>query len=498
MTKRIKKHGFSTIELLIAFSVATIFITSSLLIAFGGQTAGLDTTLTNRGIYIVMNQIRDAVASTSERWASVTVPTPWAHAFYTQTNTVTDISPCTKFITSETSWSSENSRAHTLFESTLFASTSASLALGGNCDPFPPAEAWDSPKKYPNGITLSSVNAKDISVISRDGKRIVVLATTPQGSGNDALEDIYLYDISDPQSPALLGKINTGKGINAIAVSGIYAYAVQNDSTNQLQVIRLFDTAKSPSNPLYYLPALIGQVQLKNVSGAFPEGRSIAYYNNRLYIGTWNNNIPATSPEFLIYDVTSPSTPAFLSSNNINHSINSIAIQDSHAYLATTNNTGELMVVGVANPNSPAVVGRYDLPSSSNDAEAVYVLGQYAYLGLDRATGNNKDFLIVDISNSTSPSLAGSLKLGMNSGGSMVSGIAVVNGFAFVGTTDTTAEFRVLDVSNPANPKPNGCGPYINSAKISALGYMDGYVVIANQANEVLRIIYDTQGSACN
>ena len=35
-------YGFSTIELLFAFAIATIFMSGAVLIAFGGQTAGLD------------------------------------------------------------------------------------------------------------------------------------------------------------------------------------------------------------------------------------------------------------------------------------------------------------------------------------------------------------------------------------------------------------------------------------------------------------------------
>ena len=495
MKTSIQKFGFSTLELLIAFAVATIFFTGTLLVAFGGQSAGLDTTLSNRGIYTVMNQIHDAVASTTQNWGASVAPAPWANAFYTQTNSVTDISQCLKFVTATTSWSSEKSRPRYVFEGTFLASTSASLVLGRNCDPFPPNDPWDSPKKLPNGISIASINPTDVSVVNINGKRIAMLSSVASAV---AKEDIDEIDITDPQNPVLLGQLNTGKGINAVAVAGMYAFALQNDSTNQLQVIRLFDTTKSTSDPLHYLPALITQVPLQNVAGSFPEGRSIAYYNNKLYIGTWNNNIPATSPEFLIYDVTTPTTPTFLGSNNVGHSINSIAIKDSNAYLATTNNTGELMVMNITNSGSPSVLGQYDFPSNTNDAEEVYVLGQYAYLGLDRATGSNKDFLVINISNPASPSLTGSLKLNMNTSGAMVSGISVVNGKAFVGTTDTNAEFRVLDVSNPADPKANVCGPYNYSAKISALEYSNGYIVTANQANVALTIVYDTPGTICN
>jgi hypothetical protein len=370
--------------------------------------------------------------------------------------------------------------------------------LGGGCDPFPPSDTWDSPKKYPNGVTLSAVNANDVAVISNAGKRIAILVASPQGAGNDAAEDVYTYDLSDPANPIFLSKLNTGKGLNAVAVAGNYAYAVQNDSTKQLQTIRIFDTSYSTSDPLYYALATTSEVTLQNVAGANPEGRSIAYYNQKIYVGTWNNNVPANSPEFLIYDATVPSTPSLLGTYNLTHSVNSIAIKDSHAYLATTNNAGELMVLNVSTPSAPTLAGQYDATGSTLDAEEVYVLGTVAYLGFERATGSNYDFYTLNISTPTTPSLLGRLKLNMGNN-TMVAGIAVAGNYAFVGTTDTNAEFRVFDIRNPSIVTSVGsCGPYNYSAKVSAVTYADGYVYISNQANDALRVVYDTPGSTCN
>jgi hypothetical protein len=86
----------------------------------------------------------------------------------------------------------------------------------------------------------------------------------------------------------------------------------------------------------------------------------------------------------------------------------------------------------------------------------------------------------------------------MTNSTAMVSGIAVAGGFAFVGSTDVTGEFRVLDVRNPAQIVSNGCGPYNYAAKASAVKYVDGVVVVSNLANDALRVIYDTPGTTCN
>lgn len=493
--KKISEHrrGFSTIELLFAFAIATIFLSGIFVLAFGGQTAALDSSLENGGLYRITTLLRDAVASTTKNW-NVTLTT-WPTNFYAQGTTMTTISPCLKYINATTTWKTEKNRGQNLSLGTFVSSTSTAKAMGGGCDPFPPSDAWDSPKKAASGISIASVNPTDVAVVPVNGKRIAILSSTASAPAKD---DIFEVDVTDPQNPILLQSLNTGKGINAIAVGGSYAYAVQNDSTNQLQVIRLFDTTKLTTDPLYYKPALVTQTSLQNVAGAFPEGRSMYYYNNKLYIGTWNNNVPANSPEFLIYDVTVPSAPTFVGSNNLNTSVNDITVSGNYAYIATTQGANEFIVIDVSNPSAPTLAGSYDVPGSSIDAERVTVLGNYAYLGLDRATGNNKDFYVININTPTAPTLAGSLKLNMNNAGSMVTGIAVVSGLAFVGTTDSNAEFRVLNVSDPTNPKPNGCGPYNYSAKISALVYSNGSIITANQANIALTAIYDTSGASCN
>ncbi|MBI2474282.1 MAG: hypothetical protein HYV68_01135, partial [Candidatus Taylorbacteria bacterium] len=67
---RFKNKGAATIELLIALAVGVIFITGAALVSFGAQTAGLDTSLTKRGLDIGSNGINDRVAAVSVGWNS--------------------------------------------------------------------------------------------------------------------------------------------------------------------------------------------------------------------------------------------------------------------------------------------------------------------------------------------------------------------------------------------------------------------------------------------
>lgn len=501
--------GFSTIELLIAFSVGIIFLTAAMMVSFSdptlarqvslesGQAAALDVALDSTALASSTNKLGSTTAALMKNWSAIL--TGDHQGTYENVLTTTDVSPCLKEIINVTQWDNAfGARHREITFGTALGSMDIAKALGrGGCDPLP-AGSWDSPKKYPNGATISSVNANDITIIQDNGKRIAVLATTPQGGGNTSLEDLYTFDVTDPANPsAALGKIHTGKGINAIATNGEYVFALQNDSTNQLQVIRIFDTTKNVSDPSYYTPKVVATSSLKNVGGANPEGRSIAYYNNRLYIGTWNNNVPATSPEFLIYNVTNPISPTFLGSNNLGHSVNSISIKDSYAYLATTDNAGELTVINISTSSSPIVAGRYDLPSSTIDAEEVAVLSNRAYLGLNRVPGGGSEFLIINIATPASPTLLKGINLGLKNN-TKVTGIDVHDNYAFIGTNVSNEEFRVLNVTNPSSPAIMPCSPYNYSAAVSALQYFDGYIFLANQVNASLRVIYDSNGTSCN
>ncbi len=501
--------GFSTIELLIAFSVGIIFLTAAMMVSFSdptlarqisldsGQAAALDVALDNTGLASSTNKMGSTTAALMKNWSAILTGDHQGN--YKNVLTTSDISPCIKEIINITQWDNTfGARSRNITFGTALGSMDIAKALGrGGCDPLP-AGSWDSPKKYPNGAAIPSVNANDIAIVQDSGKRIAVLATTPQGNGNTSLEDLYTYDVTDPANPsAVLGKIHTGKGLNAIATNGEYVFALQNDSTNQLQVIRIFDTTKSVSDPAYYAPKVVATSSLQNVGGANPEGRSIAYYNNRLYIGTWNNNVPATSPEFLIYNVTNPTSPVFLGSNNLRHSVNSIVVKDSYAYLATTDNVGELTVMNISTSSSPVVAGRYDLPSSTNDAEEVAVLGTRAYLGLNRATGGGSEFLIISITAPANPSLLSGINLGLKNN-TKVTGIDAHDNYAFIATNVSNEEFRVLDVTNPSGPAIMPCSPYNYSAAVSSLQYFGGYIFLANQVNASLRVIYDSNGTSCN
>lgn len=500
--------GFSTIEILIAFSVGILFLSSAMMLAYNGvtptqhmtldssHTIAYDVTLDSDGLYRATDALAHHTASLVQTWHAPLMPSSenFGSVAFDTTPSIRDISPCMKELTTHLSWSLLHSRDHHITFGTALSNMDVAKAIGpSGCDPLPPG-TWDSPKKVLSGISLSNTIVRDIAVIRESGKRIAILGTTP---GTPLQDDMYLYDVSDPsQSVTLLDSLDTGNGILAVAYLRPYLFALQDMSTNQLQVIRLFDTTRTPNDPLYFVPTVVEQITLKNVAGAYPEGRSIAYYGGYVYIGTWNNNIPAYSPEFLMYDVHDPENPVYAGAYNLNHSINSIMVQESYAYLATTDNSGELTIMDVSNPASPTIKGKFDIPGSTADAEEVYVLGGKTYLGLAKNSGKD-ELLVIESSTPESPTLLGGVNIGLKSN-TKVTGIEVHGKFAFVGADMSPGEFRVLDITDPAHMVTEACSPYAIGIKIQDLQYADGYLFIANQGDTGFYILYDTPGSTCN
>lgn len=493
--------GFSTIEILIAFAVGIVFLSAAMMVAFSGQqsytgtgagiyngtstdvgqAAALDLALDNYGLATSSNRIGKIIANLTKSWN-----TPSGHGdggekindnlIYGNTSSIQDISPCMKEITSTTTWSSLNNRNHHITFGTAIGSIDQAKLYGrGGCDPTPPSD-WDNPVSFAS-MDVPAVSAKTIDAIHFQNKTIAVLGSI---AGADPKSDLYIFDVSDPDTPTPLGNLNVlGKGINDLVAINGYVYAVRDDNTNQFVIIDIHDLEN---------PTLIASKTFTNVSGAHPQGQTIAYYDNHVYIGTWNNNVPAGTFELVIIDVSDPLTPIQVGGYNLGHSINDIAVHDGYAYLATTNNTGELTVMNVQDHSTPTIAGTYDVPGSNRDAESLYLLNNRLYLGLMRSATAD-DITVLDIHNPNSIARIGGINLHMNGTVGVVS-ILVQGRFAFVGTSDTNDEFRVLDIQG-ANPIPYGCPPYNYSAHISEIAYADNLIFAANENNNSLRIIHD-------
>lgn len=196
-------------------------------------------------------------------------------------------------------------------------------------------------------------------------------------------------------------------------------------------------------------PSLVAcfNLDVSNSSNETADGISIASQGNYLYLGRQNNN----GYEFFIIDITTLSSPALLGKLTTGDTANDIAIKGIYAYIASSDNSGELTVVDISNPTAPTVAAKFNLTAANSgnanaDALALAVsTGNDLYL--TRTTSAGKEFYVFNISNPVAPTLTGSIDLNGN-----VKEIGVIGNYVYGASSDNSQEFQVIDVTTASSP----------------------------------------------
>ncbi len=520
---RFKNKGAATIELLIALAVGVIFITGAALVSFGAQTAGLDTSLTKRGLDIGSNGINDRVAAVSVGWNSSLDTSSGINpedGVYATLSVITDISDCRKDIPADSSWTSEGNRNFISKFVTSAANFDIARALGGDCDPLPPSGTWEAPKFYVNDEVMPpGTEPTDLDVFKNTKGKFALMTSRPTG----APQTLWLVDVTDPNNPLIqwgepgfpLAAYNTLDNKELFSVDVIvegdlaYAFVGSASSTAQFQVYKV-NFSNYPS-----VPPVITLVAWRALPEASTgEGRSIYFYDDKVYLGTQYLPcppacVPSVNNEFHIFNVTNRENPHWEASMDIDHKINDIEVVGDWAYLATSDNDNELMVIAL-NPSHPHYWEHPDIThfsfnaSGDFDGTSVKVIGNRAYLG--RVQGGSGSctagsFLVLDTGNPEVPTLfpgAGPINLGLNPGRQVV-GLEVKGELAFIATSDNNpahgpcgdgGPFLVYNIADPTNVALVSTCAFNFSEVSTGLDFLENTAYQTNSANDALRIIY--------
>ena len=497
-SRKIKHGGVAIIELLVALGISSLMLTAAVLVAFGGQTAGLDVGLTNHGLYRLDNHLGSTLALVMGDWDLATGEAlADSTNFYTGQSAVTDISPCLKSVNADIDWTSENNREQNISLNTLVSSVAAAKALGDDCDSFPPSD-WDTIGSLGTAnVSPAGTEGTGLDVSSINGHEYAFLTTSHD---NSATADFWVIDVSNPTGTLVpIASLNitddggSAKGLNAVDVAGDYAFAIRNDNTEQLQVIDISDP---------FDPRVVATSSIPDASSAV--ARSIFYYEEKLYIGTQYLPCPTCDPEqnneLHIFDVSDPLNPVPEASIDVDRNVNSIMVNgEGIAYLAT--GPGSIspytpLKIYDVDPNSPTYLSQIGAFNTTGNQQgrSVYLLGDTLYLGRDRATGSNKDFHIINVSNPSNLQEIGSKKLNLDPSNAAVITLTVQGRLAFLGTSDSNEELQIFDISDPNNIKPpSGCGNTFNFPQAATGVVFSKNLIFASvKSNDALRIIYDT------
>lgn len=482
------QSGTSTIEILIALVVIIFTTTTVILVIFSNQTVVLDATLTKEALYKVKGILEESRANSKSGFSQVQTFAS-VDGIYSKGLDVNTVSPCLKMVTSKMNWTSEFLRPQKVNLGTTFIDIPAALALGGDCGGTIPPPGGSTPHPYNlNSIDLTPSGNKASGLDTF--QKIVFLSAH---GANANWDDLFIYDTRNTTTstpPVFKFSLNTGPGLNAVDMihdnaAGDYIIFAANASTsNQFQVVRGPLDFSSP-------PVLIAEKALLGVdsTGSYPQGVSIFYLNSRVYVGTKET----AGPEFHVFDVLDPSNPIELGSKEINHNVNAIHVKDNKAYLATSANDGELIVLDVSNP-AISIPFLYEVNVggtlvNDEDATSIYILDDKIYLGRKNVnTSSEKDFYILKINNSSAPNEIGSKNIDLNGSGTYISGIRVVGSFAFISATDPNSPLTIWNVSNPSDIA------FISLFNFSqatvGVDYDSGILFTANETNDALRLIY--------
>jgi len=316
----------------------------------------------------------------------------------------------TKRVEAVVTWSFGPARQNTVRLPTYFTYWEAALCV------------WDT------GQVIATLDLPGVG----DGTAIVALEDKAYVTTKRSTSEFFIIDISNPLSPAILGKLEVGDHVQDLDISGNYAYLATSDSSKELVVVDI-SVPTSPSEVASY--------DIPDVGQAF----DVSIEENFAYVVTPQST---TGLEFHIFNISNPLSPALIGGLEINSHVYGVKAKDQWVYLATGHVNKELIVVDVSNPASPLELGSYDIPLAGANGQSVDVIrAGVAYLGTRANAGGIPEFHLLAVADPTQITLIGSYDVS-----GRVNGVGAGTGFALLATEKAGEEFMILDLSNPKNP----------------------------------------------
>jgi hypothetical protein len=414
MNPRPKTSGSMMLELCIALALFVIVIS--------GITTGMyyvDDEIKNIEKFrdaqsLTKTILTEAMIKTEKEFNSV-VSMSTTSDLFTMSLRVQDVSPCKKHLISDTYWNS-NLRSHNVSFGVFITDPDFTKKVGGDCDGY---ISSSSPI-----ITLQN-HSGEVDNATIDVLNSLIYSTETTATSTT------LTIFKDTTALASLQLDSTILDIDAINDT---IFAASASSSDQVIIIDTSDTSK---------PYIQNKKTLPGVSGSFPGGRSLKFFDNKLYVGTHRT----AGHEFHIFDVTDRAHPLWLGSKELNHNINQIIIRDQYAYLATSGNTKDIIILDISHPEAIVQIAALEL-SGNEDSQCLYVIGNLLYVGRAKAkSATNPEFVIVDISNPVNPTIIGSLYLGQT-----IKSIIVRNAIAYLLLGSTPSQIAEVNVIDPSHP----------------------------------------------
>lgn len=418
--------GFSTVEILVASSMAMSAIIGAGQVVVSAQLAVTHAELSNQAQQILHEQIQKFAALSYDQVGVIfeSVPNKTIEEQRDEFTIRIFLKPLTRFVDElniEVRWFERGQ----MFQPSqqLLVANSSIASWADSCTLF-----WDSSWLSPRlQQTITIPNNANLTDLDAQGNILVV--STDDASA--ASPDLFIVDITDPGQPQLLSSIDTGPGIAAIQLVGQMVFAANTSTVGQLQVI---DLANKQS------PQLMAQVQLASSGADGMRGKSLYVISNTVYVAMEKN----LASELYVVDIANVAAPQIRGSFETSTQINAIIVDQSLAYIATPTQK-QLRVLDVGNPGNIVELKSFSATGYQvQDGRSLDVIAGKIIFGRTVGGFNNPSnhelFHLEDNSSITklfSVDLAASAR-----------SIFWRDGFVFVGTNDVFKEWQVWITTN--------------------------------------------------
>ena len=258
------------------------------------------------------------------------------------------------------------------------------------------------------------------------------------GRVNSSGREFYIFDVSNPDVPTLVGQRALNGDPNDIAINGSYAYIASSDNSSELQIIDVSDPATIGN------PGKLTTVDLTNGNSGSNNADAVAL----VVSGTNLFMVRNGGDDFLIFDITSPAAPGSpigRMSTFVGNPTGLVVIGN-YSFVTSNSNTDELQVINVTNKALPVNVVSLNLNSGNENADALSVSGSGNYIFVGRVASAAPEVYAIDITTPTVPSVVSAIETGAN----VVSlDYDSLSGYVFSATSDTALDLKIVDASVP-------------------------------------------------
>lgn len=434
------RSAFSTVEALLAVSVfgllavafSSAYLYGQEAMVFSGNEARA-ALLAEEGLEAARNMRDSAFSNLTDGNHGLAVSAnhwTWSGAndvsgIFTRTVAVSAVDANRKNVASTVTWQQNAQRTGTVSATTRLTNW---LAIGGPAD-------WATPVQLGSVALSGTQNGNKVQI---SGNYAYVMRSVST-AGN-----FLIYNISNPATPTLTGTYNIVGTPNDIFVSGNYAYVTSNDATRKLQIVNVGNPAA---------PVSAGNYTISNSYG----GRGVFVVGNYAYV------MMSGGANFTIINVTNPAAPTLAGSATITGTLAEVVVSGNYAFVASSSTSAEMQVVNVTNPAAPSRV--YTMNMSGTIAASRIAISGNTIL-ISRTTS----VYAVDVTTPTAPVERGSVAIG-GTVNDIALNFAYGGKHALIACANTSAEFRVVDITTPATLTIAGSVNYGASSSLLGIAY---------------------------